>query len=195
MQNNLLIIFIKNTIKGKVKTRLAKDIGDDKALEVYKELLNHTHLITSRLDLSKEVYYDAYIENNDIWKSTKYNKSIQHGDDLGSKMSFAFEQGFKAKKESICIIGSDCYDLTSSIIEKAFEQLKTFDFVIGPANDGGYYLLGMNQYHPQLFDNKIYSTDTVLDDAIHEIKSLNKSYCLLPKLTDIDNINDLKKFQ
>jgi len=195
MSKSLLIVFIKNTVKGKVKTRLAKDLGDDKALEIYKLLLSHTQLITKDLSTSKSIYYSEKIEANDIWNKNRYFKQIQKGKDLGEKMLNAFQDEFNNQYNSICIIGCDCYDLSSDVIEMAFESLHKHDFVIGPANDGGYYLIGMNKFTPQIFENKTYSTHHVFGEAIQEIKKLNKSYFVLPELTDIDDINDLKKFQ
>ncbi len=195
MQKELLIIFIKNSIKGKVKTRLAKDLGDDKALEVYEQLLAHTQLISSKLSIHKSVMYSDYIEENDIWNTGDFTKDVQVGDDLGERMSLAFQKGFEAENQSICIIGSDCYDLSTEILKESFEQLKSHDFVIGPANDGGYYLLGMNKYYPEVFENKIYSTENVFQEAINEMQELNKSHFELPELTDIDDVNDLKKFE
>lgn len=193
--NNSLIIFIKNSIKGKVKTRLAKDLGDDKALKIYTQLLKHTCNISKGIDINKDVYYSKYIEKNDIWSTNIFNKYIQEGKDLGERMANAFQKGFEANNQSICIIGSDCYNLTSQIIEDAFKKLRTHDFVIGPANDGGYYLLGMNQYYPQIFKNKTYSTANVFRETIDEIKKLGNNYFVLPELIDIDNINDLKKMK
>lgn len=187
----LLIIFIKNPKKGKVKTRLAKVIGDDKALNVYNELLNHTHSITNSLSVSKNLYYSQRVDKNDIWSSADYAKKVQQGEELGSKMSNAFSDGFEDGKDPICIIGSDCFELSEEILLDAFEKLKDFDFVIGPAKDGGYYLLGMNEHSPALFKDKVYSTSEVFKEAINEIKYLNKSYFLLPKLSDIDTANDL----
>lgn len=195
MSNSLLIVFIKNAVKGKVKTRLAKDLGDDKALEIYKQLLSHTQDITQDLSASKSIYYSEKIVLNDIWDQSKYFKQVQKGKHLGEKMSNAFQEEFSNQYDSICIIGSDCYDLSSEVIEMAFESLQKNDFVIGPANDGGYYLIGMNKFTSQIFEDKTYSTHNVFDEAIQEIKKLNKSYFVLPELTDIDDINDLKKFE
>jgi len=187
----LLIIFIKNPVKGKVKTRLAKEIGADKALEVYQDLLNHTHSITQNLPFNKDLYYSERVDENDLWSSADYQKKVQQGEELGSKMSNAFNAGFKEGKSPICIIGSDCFELSEDILLDAFEKLKDFDFVIGPARDGGYYLLGMNEHSPSLFNDKLYSTSKVCEEAIHEIKKLGKSYFLLPKLSDIDTLKDL----
>ncbi|MFT7035649.1 MAG: rSAM/selenodomain-associated transferase 1 [Cyclobacteriaceae bacterium] len=187
----LLIIFIKNPEKGKVKTRLAKEIGDDKALEVYQELLNHTHSITNSLPVSKNLYYSQRVDENDIWSSADYQKLVQQGEELGSKMSNAFSDSFEDGKSPICIIGSDCFELSEDILQDAFEKLTDFDFVIGPAKDGGYYLLGMNVHSPTLFNDKVYSTSEVSEEAINAIKHLGKSYFLLPELSDIDTLKDL----
>ena len=187
----LLIIFIKNPDKGKVKTRLAKEIGNDKALEVYHELLSHTHSITNKLPVDKYLYYSQRTDDGDIWNSQVYQKKVQQGQELGDKMSNAFSEGFRDGKGPICIIGSDCFELSENILNEAFKKLQQFDFVIGPAKDGGYYLLGMNEYSPELFDNKVYSTAQVSEEAINEIKRLRKSYFSLPKLSDVDTLKDL----
>lgn len=188
----LLIIFIKNPEKGKVKTRLAKEIGDDKALEVYHELLSHTHSITNNLLVEKFLYYSQRTDDGDIWNPKVYQKKVQKGGELGDKMSNAFSEGFGDGKGPICIIGSDCFELSENILNEAFEKLQQFDFVIGPANDGGYYLLGMNEFSPELFKNKVYSTSQVSKEAIDEIRRLKKSYFLLPELSDVDTLKDLK---
>lgn len=187
----LLIIFVKNPVKGKVKTRLARDVGDERALEIYKQLLDHTHSVTIDLDCEKHLYYSNQIDRGDIWNLGNYQKFVQQGQDLGDKMSNAFKNAFKEHNGPVCIIGSDCLEINESIIREAFLKLEQFDFVIGPARDGGYYLLGMNSYVPQLFSNKTYSTPEVLEEAILEIKKLNKSFFLLPKLSDVDTLDDL----
>jgi len=187
----LLIIFIKNPEKGKVKTRLAKEVGDERALEIYKQLLDHTHAITTDLSVEKAVYYSSKIDAGDQWEMGGYQKSVQEGKDLGDKMSNAFQAGFDSDYHPICIIGSDCFEINETIIAEAFEKLKTYDFVIGPAKDGGYYLLGMQEPSPQLFANKTYSTSEVCAEAMDEIRQMSKTCFLLPKLSDIDTLKDL----
>ena len=91
------------------------------------------------------------------------------------------------------IIGSDCYDLSSKVINTAFELLEENDVVVGPAKDGGYYLLGMNEFFPQLFQDKEYSTDTVLKELLEEAEELELSVYQLPTLSDIDTFEDLKE--
>jgi rSAM/selenodomain-associated transferase 2 len=91
------------------------------------------------------------------------------------------------------IIGSDCLELTAAIIEDAFSALERFDAVIGPARDGGYYLLGMKQFHPELFAGKQWSTSTVFQDTVADLRALGLAYTALPVLSDIDDIDDLRR--
>ena len=98
----------------------------------------------------------------------------------------AFETVFALGYQQVCIVGSDCNELTTTIVADAFSALQTNDFVIGPSTDGGYYLLGMQQLLHPLFININWSTDVVLSQTIHAIHNAEKSYFLLPALTDID---------
>jgi len=190
----LLIIFTKNPIKGKVKTRLAKTIGDDKALLVYQSLLRYTNSVTKNLGVCKAVYYSDFIPENDIWTDGVFEKYLQKGGNLGERMQNAFELAFEQKYESVAIIGSDCLMLTRKIIQHAFSKLNTHDFAIGPAADGGYYLLGMNNFYELIFQNKKWSTPSVFEKTLKDIRKQNKSVYLLPGLNDIDTIDDLKKY-
>ncbi|CAA9255925.1 MAG: Glycosyltransferase [uncultured Adhaeribacter sp.] len=190
MTKQLLIIFVKNAVAGKVKTRLAATIGPEKALEVYRVLLQRTHDITLILPISKAVYYSDFIEE-DIWNPLFYEKYVQNGSDLGARMQHAFAAGFAAGFEQICIIGSDCYELTAPIISQAFEKLDNNDVVIGPAEDGGYYLLGMKKQNNAFFNGKTWSTSTVLQDTLNNVKDAGQTVALLPELTDVDEEKDL----
>ncbi|GAB4246190.1 MAG: TIGR04282 family arsenosugar biosynthesis glycosyltransferase [Ekhidna sp.] len=186
------MIFVKNLIPGMVKTRLAKDIGIDKALDVYQELVHHTHKITKKLEVDKAVYYSEYVEIEDVWDNGDFKLTSQKGFSLGEKMSNAFDEAFDSYSK-VVIIGSDCYDLSSKHIKLAFEMLEENDVVVGPAKDGGYYLLGMKEYLPQLFKDKEYSTDTVLKELLQEAEELELSVYKLPELNDVDTLEDLKE--
>ncbi|MDQ4139456.1 MAG: TIGR04282 family arsenosugar biosynthesis glycosyltransferase [Bacteroidota bacterium] len=190
MNKKLLLIFIKNQIPGKVKTRLAATIGEEKALQVYRLLLKHTYEITLPLPVAKAVYHSDYIQE-DNWNPPFYENYVQSGSDLGERMRNAFEQAFATGYEQVCIIGSDCYELTEQIILQAFEKLERNDVVIGPAQDGGYYLLGMKTLHESFFTDKKWSTDSVLPDTLNNIKAGGQTVALLPELTDVDEEKDL----
>lgn len=191
MTDQLLILFTRNAELGKVKTRLAATMGDEKALAVYYVLCHHTKEVADPLTCDKVVYYTDFIDTEDNWPSTVYLKSLQHGHDLGDKMMHAFRRGFEKNYDSICIIGMDCFELTSKILEQAFERLKSNDVVVGPARDGGYYLLGMRRLHPELFQNKNWSSDSVASATFRDCKKLNLKVFKLPMLTDVDEEKDL----
>lgn len=189
---NHLIIFAKNPVLGKVKTRLAATIGDEKALNVYKELLQHTHDISSKVKANKVVFYSDFVKNQDLWDQAKYIKKLQKGDDLGARMSDAFERTL-AENRKVIVIGTDCKELTPEILTQAFDTLNYVDVVIGPALDGGYYLIGMKNREEALFQNINWSTSYVLEQTIRKINTQKLSYVLLKTLSDIDTEEDLKK--
>ncbi len=191
MSKQLLMVFVKNPRLGKVKTRLAATLGNHKALEIYHLLLEKTKVEIMPLMVDKEIHYSDFIDQDDLWSNHDFRKFKQSGEDLGTRMSNAFKMGFEKGYDSICIIGSDCFDITSDIIDSAFKTLNACDFVIGPANDGGYYLLGMTKYNPSLFKNMAWSTSKVLEDSIQKIKVLGASFQLLQTLTDVDEEKDL----
>ena len=186
-----LIIFLKYPELGRSKTRLAKDIGNENALKVYIELLEHTQLISNKLKFDKYLFYDKVTANKMPWGDDIYQTAYQIESDLGGRMQNAFEQLFLKGYERLVIIGSDCYELTQEIIEQAFELLNNADAVIGPAKDGGYYLLGLRKLIPQLFSDVAWSTDEVFSATVKTLENLNLSYSTTPILSDIDTIDDL----
>ncbi|MEH0155823.1 TIGR04282 family arsenosugar biosynthesis glycosyltransferase [Limibacter armeniacum] len=194
MNSRHLIIFVKNPEPGKVKTRLAATLGNEKAVAIYRELLAHTEKVTSSLNLVKKVYYGDYINVEDIWDNVDYYKALQEGDSLGERMSNAFEHAFEEGADEVVIIGSDCPEINKETIEKAFDSLLKNDVVIGPAEDGGYYLLGMNKFTPELFRGKKWSTSSVLNDTLKDTGKLQLSVTLLDMYTDIDEEADLQRF-
>ena len=191
MNTNALIIFTRNPELGKVKTRLAKSIGDQKALTVYKDLLQHTMEQTQFLNCDKYVFYDSEIVNNDIWNPNFYHKKSQSKGDLGKRMQAAFELLFLQGYKKCVIIGSDLFDLETAIINQAFDVLETQETVLGPAEDGGYYLLGLKKMQLALFQNKDWGTSTVLQSTLNDLDS--KQLFLLKTLNDIDTLEDLER--
>lgn len=187
---NLLLIFTRNPELGKAKTRLAKSVGDKTALEIYKFLLNKTKGVTQKLTCDKAVYYSVKVRENDIWDSKIYQKHKQIGDDLGIRMQNAFKNSFETGYQKVLIIGSDLYDLTLEIIEDAFTKLDTKDVVIGPAEDGGYYLLGMKILQPNIFQNKEWGTSSVRKQTLKDLEKV--SVHLLEELNDVDVIEDIE---
>jgi hypothetical protein len=190
MESNILIIFAKNLVHGKVKTRLASSVGVDVAFEVYKELIDHTKTIAKNVNADKIVYYSEQVEHTDIWNDG-FLKAKQQGVDLGERMKNAFQGMLQLGYTKAVIIGTDCPSLNAQIIHDAFDALDQKNVVIGPAYDGGYYLIGMKDLYEELFHAVPWSTDTVLKTTIAICDRFNLSYSLLPILYDIDDEKDL----
>lgn len=187
-----LIIFARHPELGTCKTRLAKTIGDENALNIYNILLQHTAKVSARVTANRYVFYADQIKSNDIWDDTCFRKKKQQGIDLGARMHNAFSELFQNNYKKVVIIGSDLLDLSQEHINDAFEKLNAHDVVIGPAQDGGYYLLGMNNLQSSIFENKAWSTNTVLEETLKNLK--NKSVYLLEELNDIDTFEDIKHY-
>lgn len=190
---NALIIFIKNPEKGKVKTRLAASVGDDQALRIYLELLRHTREVASSVDASRFLFYSQKIIEQDDWSDGSFIKKRQSGEDLGQKMANAFQDVLQTYQKAV-IIGSDCASLTVDIVGEAFRLLDKYDFVMGPAMDGGYYLLGMRSFAPEIFENIAWSSEEVGSATLLTMDELGKTYSLLPLLSDIDYLEDWEKY-
>ncbi len=188
-----LLIFIRNPELGKVKTRLAKDLGDHEALRIYNTLLAHTRSVSLAVDADRYLFYSNFIDDRDDWSADAFIKNLQAEGDLGDKMLQAFALALQTHDGAI-IVGSDCPGLNEDILQSALDQLKLSDFVLGPAIDGGYYLLGMKRLTPQLLLDMTWSTEDVLAETIRRITKLGSTYSLLPTLSDIDYAEDWEKY-
>lgn len=183
---------------GRVKTRLARTIGDQNALQIYLELQRITQKNVEILGggIFRQLFYTDFINFDDNFDNALYEKYVQRGDDLGERMYNAFQQIFENDPDGTAlIIGSDCPDLTTEIVETAFQNLKTHDFTLGRAEDGGYYLLGMTSAAfltaKNLFFDMIWSVDSVADQTLTRIYEAQKTVALLPTLSDVDEEKDL----
>ncbi len=187
-----LIIFVKNPIPGTVKTRIARTVGNDKAVEVYRHLITYTQNLTHPLPWHGVVYYGDFVNADDGWNG--YEKQLQQGADLGERMMNAFREQFEAGAQRVIIIGSDCLDLRAEHLKQAFCALEHTDVVIGPAYDGGYYLLGMKQLHSFLFEHKPWSQSSLLNLTLNELQQKGVSYELLEELADVDEWEDYLRY-
>lgn len=187
-----LIIFSRNPELGKCKTRLAKTIGDESALDIYNYLLQHTAHIAEQVKADRYIFYSENIKKDDIWNTATFNKKLQEGVDLGDRMENAFAELFELGYEKAIIIGSDLLDLTSNDVTEAYEFLNNFETVIGPAKDGGYYLLGMKKLNSDVFKNKDWGTSSVLEKTLEDLQE-NEVH-LLKELNDIDTFEDMQHY-
>ena len=190
MKKPLLLVFCKNPRLGKVKTRLAKTIGEEKALLIYKELLKKTASVLKELEVDIHLYYSDEIEENDLFSAVASQKKKQAGEQLGERMANAFQESF-ISYDKVVIIGTDLWTLEAQDIHKAFQALEKQAAVIGPSKDGGYYLLGLNQFFPELFKQKEWGTDKVLSSTLADLNHIN--YHLLKEKNDVDTFSDLEE--
>ncbi|MFT4534112.1 MAG: rSAM/selenodomain-associated transferase 1 [Saprospiraceae bacterium] len=189
-----IIVFIKNPRLGQVKTRLAKDVGDEKALEIYLQLTAHTHKVLAAVpDVNRCVYYSEFIGKSDDWSEDTFVKCLQSEGDLGDKIKYAFSDVFKQSDKAI-IIGSDCAQISADHIQTAINLLENNNVVIGPSLDGGYYLLGIDSHYQFLFEDIKWSTDSVLEDTKSKALGNGLIVAEIETLSDIDYIEDWEKY-
>ncbi len=173
MSKNLLIVFVKNIILGKVKTRLAKTIGDVGAFNIYYELFTITEQASQKVDVERHIYFsDVIIPSK--WENDQ--KFVQEGEDLGIRMRNAFQNGFDEGYENIILIGSDLPNISKEIIDTGFDALTNNDIVFGPAEDGGYYLIGMSKMNTSVFENKPWSQSELLDVTLDQLKEQQQNW-------------------
>ncbi|MEI6125504.1 MAG: TIGR04282 family arsenosugar biosynthesis glycosyltransferase [Pseudomonadota bacterium] len=193
----LLIVFVKYPLPGMVKTRLARDMGNEQAAWLYKNTAERVLAGAAPPCLQGEYTTAIFYAPAEFelpvkqWLPRYALYFPQQGADLGERMLNAFRKGFADGYTHISIIGSDCPEVSGEIIIKSFAFLQTYDAVIGPACDGGYYLLGLQRAFSGLFTAVDWGTDKVLGQTTERMSRLNLSYSLLPKLRDIDRIEDV----
>ena len=192
--SSALLIFLRNPVLGQVKTRLAAGVGAVRALAVYRELLAHTRAVTQALPVAKTLYYADYVNLEDEWSNSLFAKKLQPSGDLGERMAAAFAGTFAAGASRVVIIGTDCPDISTDLLTTAFAQLTDHDVVVGPAADGGYYLLGLRRFVPELFADIAWSTAQVLPQTLQRCQRVGLSVAQLPVLSDLDTADDLAKF-
>lgn len=212
--DNTLIVFLKYPTPGQVKTRLAKDLGNERACFIYQSLAEH---VIKNIIPKNQRPYEVRIFFTPVDKASEIKAWLrpflsiipgdntqfisQKGNGLGERMSTAFKrtlqrpprtnEGKRFSPHHAIIIGTDCPEIDAELIESAFEVLKEKDVVIGPCKDGGYYLIGMARYIPELFVDIEWSTSRVFDQTLEKVQKNNLSWSILKTLSDIDCVEDL----
>lgn len=192
-----LIIFAREPVPGKVKTRLARDIGDVAAADLYAAMLNDTiNNACSLKNITILIFWALENESLPVLSSTVPLEMFrQNGNNLGERMTNAFETAFSKGISACCIIGSDSPDLPPELIMQAFDHLaySETDVVYGPAEDGGYYLLGMKQLWQRLFEGISWSSPSVISSTLDRIDELKLHGAPLPTWYDIDTLPELQR--
>ena len=192
MKKEVVLVFQKNEVLGKVKTRLAAGVGEEQALEIYRQLLDKTYLALRDISVSITTYFSEFIPDNPIHSAE--NKLVQLGQDLGERMKNAFAENFESGMEKVVLIGTDCPSLEGIHLAQAFEALDQSDLVLGPARDGGYYMIGMKRRADFLFEGITWSTELVLSQTLALAAEQGLQTSLLPVLEDIDTLEDWERY-
>lgn len=197
MIKNLFGIFIKYPEPGKVKTRLAKDIGNERAADIYRQVVELVLKNTTPFNHAYDriVFYDPAARQKDFaaWLPEE-QLVLQQGSDVGARMDNAVRVLLSRGAEKAVLTGADIPDLSAGIIERAFQELDHADIVIGPAQDGGYYLVGMKAPHPEIFQGIPWSTGRVREETLRTFHRYGLKGKLLGTLSDLDSTHDLQCF-
>ncbi|MFM7195940.1 MAG: TIGR04282 family arsenosugar biosynthesis glycosyltransferase [Bacteroidota bacterium] len=191
----LIMVFTRDMIAGRVKTRIGRVLGDAVALDVHQRLCLHTRRIVEEVAADKWVWMDQHPIGAWLWGDGVFRCMVQQGSDLGERMAHAFQVAFQAGYRRVLIIGTDCPGLTADLLKDSISRLGDDPAVIGPAADGGYYLLGLTVHIPELFTGKAWSTDRVFASTIADLEDRGIRYSSLPVLTDVDTPDDLIHLQ
>jgi hypothetical protein len=195
-----LLIFARYPEPGKVKTRLIPALGAEGAASVYREMAEHTsnqaRAIAHMRGVSPQLWFTGGHDHAlRTWLGDDLTYRSQPEGDLGHKLTYAFQSAFDEGHQAVAAIGTDCPSLDSATLLQAFEALKTYDLVLGPAADGGYYLIGLRHFIPELFKGIVWSTAQVLQQTEAIAKRLALTQYRLPSLTDVDYPEDVVLWQ
>jgi uncharacterized protein len=188
----VLIIFTRYPIPGEAKTRLIPALGAAGAAQLQRRMTRQTIATAQQTPHPIQIQFcGGTIDELRSWLGDKLGYEAQTTGDLGDRMAAAFDQGFAAGHDRVVTIGTDCPGIDRTILDQAFTALESHDLVLGPAADGGYYLIGLRRAIPELFQSIAWSTATVRTKTLEIATALNLSYALLPELSDIDRPEDL----
>lgn len=191
-----LIVFARFPEPGKTKTRLVSALGAENAARLQESLTRRTLASAHSLGIARHSHLEVRFAGGDAERMIHlYGSEAQYvpqqGDDLGERLEEAVTTAFAKGTERLIVIGTDCPDLNAEKLNEAFVALDETDVVLGPAEDGGYYLIGMKRCHPALFRDIAWSSERVLEQTVAKARSLNCKVRMLPKLTDVDHPDDL----
>ena len=192
-----IFLFLRYPEAGKAKTRLIPELGAERAAEVYRKMAEQVATLVREFDrpgLLKVAYYDPADKGEEIrqWLGEGFHLVAQPDGDMGRRLEDAFVGGFRKGARRIVALGTDCVELTEEILSEAFEALYLSDAAIGPALDGGYYLMGLNRPCHSVFRGIPWSTDKTLRETLARLRGCGLNVRLLPPLTDIDTPEDLR---
>ena len=176
--------FTKVPCQGKLKARLGSHIGTNAALKCYSDMLDHT--LTTIAPFRAEIWYAGSLEDPGWTKD--FTTHPQPEGDLGERMLAVFETGCRL------LLGCDCPVVSTAYVHDAIERLGRFDLVLGPVEDGGYFLIGMNEPYTEIFHDIPWSTHKVLEETLNKADRLGLTVSCLPTLWDVDTYDDYQRW-
>jgi rSAM/selenodomain-associated transferase 1 len=190
-----VLLFAKYPEAGRCKTRLAETLGSENALLIYRALLEHSLAVMRSLECTRVLYVDPpeRTETGSIWAPGLDLYFPQSQGDLGSRLQSAIAERLQFGEKKIVLIGSDCPQISKGSILSTFAALNEADVVLGPTEDGGYYLLGLKASHPVLFQDIPWSSERVLEKTLNVLKIHSLSYILLETFSDVDTLRDFQR--
>ncbi|ACK73678.1 conserved hypothetical protein [Gloeothece citriformis PCC 7424] len=196
MDEEELIIFTRYPEPGKTKTRMIPVLGEQGAAELQRQMTEVTLEKAENLKSDRSIRLTLYFTGGNLdlmrkWLGSDLIYQSQCEGDLGQRMATAFERSFLEGIKRIVMIGIDCPQLDQIILNEAFNQLKHQDLVLGQAEDGGYYLIGLSRFIPQLFQGIDWGSDRVFAQTVAIAKQLQLKVSYLPVLRDVDRPEDL----
>lgn len=190
-----LIVFVKRPRAGEVKTRLAGQVGAEEAAVLYRSMAEHVLRATTSADAA----YDRVVEyapadgGDDVRRWLPAERCVaQAAGDLGERMANALARAFAEGVSRAVLVGTDAPALGREHVAQAFAALRGADLVLGPACDGGYYLVGVAAPRPELFEGIAWSTPAVLEQTIERSRALGLRHRLLAELRDVDTLADVR---
>lgn len=198
LHDTALLIFARYPLPGKVKTRLAKTLGDERATIFYRACAEHAFQECVKLHegIARYVFYSESSERENVmqWAGRDFTFADQGPGDLGERMHRAFKMAFDRGARKTVIVGTDVPDISAGSLADAIRLLNDVDTVIGPSHDGGYYLLGMKNLHGEVFSDIEWGSENVLTETMKRLEAKQLSIYRMPELSDIDTEEDLRRW-
>lgn len=195
--DNCVLFFVKYPIQGKIKTRLATELGEEVVVELYKNFVLDMLSTIWRLNVPIRIYFHPESAGDKMkgWLGEQYAYIAQEGSNLGQRMKNALAQTFEENFSRAILVGSDIPDLPADFLIQALQSLESHHAVIGPSSDGGYYLIGFSKAHflPEAFDGISWSTENVFQQTIDVLEGHSGNVHILPEWFDVDTPVDLRE--
>jgi rSAM/selenodomain-associated transferase 1 len=192
----VVLAFLKAPRRGFVKTRLAAVIGDAAATKVYRELARR-QIAVIPAEWRTEIHYTPRGSRTEMvsWLGSRPHYRLQRGVDLGARLIAAIAQAFRRGAVRVIAVGADCPDLDAACLRTAVARLDAADVVLGPARDGGYYLIGLRGPLPAVFEAISWGTPEVLQQTLARVRAIGAKIALLDEKEDIDDGPSFRRHQ